>query len=105
LKKTETILIYIISFIFIVVTVDVLNGATLRNKIVVLFCNDTKGDCHFEVENIYGSFHYTSSFISLLFGSSNTAFVISQIIISLALILLIKLLFVIVRRLSSNKKE
>ena len=84
----------------IIVSYDVLNNLKIRTSLVKLFCNDTSGDCHFEIENIYGLFHNIGSLISLFFNHSNFAFILGQIFTLLIYFFIIWILMKIVKNIS-----
>lgn len=78
--KLIRLLYYIVTLLIIVTTVDFFQRFSIRKAIVIFLCKNTKGDCHFKVEEIYGFFHDLGSFLYLLFGQSKVFFVIGQII-------------------------
>jgi len=89
-------------------TYDFFNDFRIRKCLMIFFCGDTVGDCHFKVEELYGIFHYLGSFIFLIFNQSKLLFIIGQLITLLiycAVIWLIIYLIKIIYKRFFNKSD
>ena len=98
INKIKYSLYIIITMCIIIVSYDVLNNFKIRNSLVELFCNGTAGNCHFKVQNFYGLFHYFGTYLSLLFGTSDFAFIFGQILTLIIYLSLIWILFIAVKK-------
>lgn len=98
IKKIELAIIIMVTIIFLIITVDVINNLKIRSELELFLCNDFIGDCHYKVEYIYGFFHNWGSLISLLFNGDNIIFILVQILTFIIYILIIKLFFYILMK-------
>lgn len=103
IKRIEIALYSIIFIIIGICTYDFFNRFYIRAKLVNLFCNDTAGDCHFKIMEIYGIFHDLGSFVFLLFGQYKVFFLIGQIITLIIYFSIVRLFFYAVNKLFFKK--
>lgn len=80
INRIEYGLYILLPLCIIIVSYDVLNNFRIRNNLVLLFCDNTSGNCHFKIQDIYGIFHNMGTFLSLVFGSSSAVFILGQIL-------------------------
>lgn len=69
----------IIGILLLLITIDIIEEFYLREKMIMLICKDTTGNCHWNIIEFYTLFHWIGSILFMVFGQSKIAFLVGQI--------------------------
>lgn len=80
MRNIKLFLYVFITICIAIASYDVLSGFKIRTNLVNQFCGGTVGDCHYQVENVYGIFHNIGTLFSFFFSGSTLAFIFGQLL-------------------------